>query len=137
MNVNCRITQSLVLIVSSRGRKMVGKKKKRKFGWRLVEFNYCEYQNTWYWIRHAVDVEFNYAMRSTMLQDKLVISIGQNTNFVYFYQYKCIVVCIVDRRAYPIPCVLILTVIELHEPPAKLSILFFTVTLGGGPCVPN
>jgi hypothetical protein len=32
-----------------------GKKKKRKVGGRLVEFNYCAYQNTWYWIRHAVD----------------------------------------------------------------------------------
>jgi hypothetical protein len=28
-----------------------GKKMKRKVGGRLVEFNYCEYQNTWYWIR--------------------------------------------------------------------------------------
>jgi hypothetical protein len=32
-----------------------GNKKKRKVGGRLVEFNYCEYQGTWYWIRHAVD----------------------------------------------------------------------------------
>jgi hypothetical protein len=32
-----------------------GGKQKRKVGWRLVEFNYCAYQNTWYWIRHAVD----------------------------------------------------------------------------------
>jgi hypothetical protein len=32
-----------------------GSKKKRKVGGRLVEFNYCEYQGTWYWIRHAVD----------------------------------------------------------------------------------
>ena len=32
-----------------------GQKKKRKVGGRLVEFNYCAYQNVWYWIRHAVD----------------------------------------------------------------------------------
>jgi hypothetical protein len=50
---------------------------------------------------------------------------------------RSIVVCIVDRMADPIPCVLIRTVLELNEPPANLSFSFFTVTLSGGPCVPN
>ena len=46
-----------------------GKPKTRKVGGRKVSFQYCSYQNVWYWIRHAVDDNNHNRMHPLPLED--------------------------------------------------------------------